>query len=139
MFSLGLLIYELFGGNKMIDSVNNILNYKHSIENMHPINLDFATGEYMNGIKELLQNLLTIDPNARYSVLQFLNCPFFKEDTLLHSVQYIQESWIQKNNKEKANFLKGLYQIIPKFPHGILYKVEYFLFISFFFFFFFFF
>lgn len=37
LFSFGCLLFEIYSGHKLIDSVNNVLNYKQSIENMHPI------------------------------------------------------------------------------------------------------
>eukprot|EP01102_Stenamoeba_stenopodia_P000755 TRINITY_DN10702_c0_g1_i1.p1 TRINITY_DN10702_c0_g1~~TRINITY_DN10702_c0_g1_i1.p1 ORF type:complete len:812 (+),score=152.43 TRINITY_DN10702_c0_g1_i1:356-2791(+) len=122
-FSLGCIIYELYTGKKLLtpypnsmgnESIKDVASYKAAIERLHPVNLTDIPLE----LHKVLPELLSIDPNRRMSIQEFLDSAFFN-DIVMRSIGYLG-SLIGKDPAEKTTFFKGLAGVIPKVATRII-------------------
>lgn len=108
MFSLGCLIYELFGlcenqsPRRLLNNCDTVDAYRRSIEEMLPLQMDHIPVAF----RTAFASLLSTDPTKRPSCQNLLQSDYFN-DTAIKTLQYLSHM-TQHDDRSKAEFLKGL-------------------------------
>lgn len=119
MYSLGCLAYHLLARHPLIDAKNNLKTYTSKVtylrsESFSDIPLELAHD---------LQRMLSLDELSRPSALDFTGSPFFREDTRLRAIRFL-DHMLERDNMQKSDFLKALSGMWTSFDARVLcYKV----------------
>ncbi|KAK1325199.1 hypothetical protein QJS10_CPA01g02138 [Acorus calamus] len=119
IFSFGCLAYHLIARKPLLDCHNNVKMYMNS--------LTYLSHEAFSSIpSELtsdLRRMLSVDENARPAALDFTGSPFFREDTRLRALRFL-DHMLERDNMQKTEFLKSLSDMWKEFDSRVLrYKV----------------
>ncbi|KAG9446597.1 hypothetical protein H6P81_012725 [Aristolochia fimbriata] len=119
VFSFACLIYHLVSRKPLLDCHNNVKMYMNR--------LTYLSHEAFSGIPpdliSDLQRMLSIDESARPSALDFTGSPFFRNDTRLRALRFL-DHMLERDNMQKSEFLKALADMWKDFDSRVLrYKV----------------
>uniref|UniRef100_A0A0D9V2X3 Protein kinase domain-containing protein n=1 Tax=Leersia perrieri TaxID=77586 RepID=A0A0D9V2X3_9ORYZ len=119
IFSFGCLAYHLVARRPLLDCHNNVKMYMNS--------LTYLTSEAFSNIPtELvvdLQRMLSVDVAARPSAMAFTGSSFFRDDTRLRALRFL-DHLLERDNMQKTEFLKALSDMWKDFDSRVLrYKV----------------
>lgn len=122
-FSLGLLIYMLYTGKNLLRTDNSTTQYKEEYSKFErklaSMSWDNLFSKLPTDLRHCIQMLMNRDVYSRYdNISDFLESQFF-QDPLLKTLNFLDDL-ATKNNEEKLVFLKGLVELLPKFPITIL-------------------
>ncbi|CAI9754270.1 unnamed protein product [Fraxinus pennsylvanica] len=119
IFSFGCLAYHLIAHKPLFDCHNNVKMYMNS--------LTYLSSEAFSSIpRELvseLQRMLSANEAIRPSAMDFTGSPFFREDTRLRALRFL-DHMLERDNMQKSEFLKALSDMWKDFDSRVLrYKV----------------
>ncbi|KAL2497530.1 Protein kinase family protein with ARM repeat domain [Abeliophyllum distichum] len=119
IFSFGCLAYHLIAHKPLFDCNNNVKMYMNS--------LTYLSSEAFSSIpRELvpeLQRMLSANEALRPSAMDFTGSPFFREDTRLRALRFL-DHMLERDNMQKSEFLKALSDMWKDFDSRVLrYKV----------------
>ncbi|KAE8684410.1 white-brown-complex ABC transporter family [Hibiscus syriacus] len=119
IFSFGCLAYHLMARKPLFDCHNNVKMYMNM--------LTYLSNEAFSSIPpELihdLQRMLSANESIRPSALDFTGSPFFREDTRLRALRFL-DHMLERDNRQKSEFLKALSDMWKDFDSRVLrYKV----------------
>ncbi|KAL2927281.1 SCY1-like protein 2 [Bienertia sinuspersici] len=119
IFSFGCLAYHLIARKPLLDCNNNVKMYMNT--------LNYLTSETFSSIpQELvpdLQRMLSYNGSSRPSALDFTGSPFFRDDTRLRALRFL-DHLLERDNMQKSEFLKALSDMWKDFDTRVLrYKV----------------
>ncbi|CAI9757785.1 unnamed protein product [Fraxinus pennsylvanica] len=119
IFSFGCLAYHLIAHKPLFDCHNNVKMYMNS--------LNYLSSEAFSSIpRELvpeLQRMLSANEALRPSAMDFTGSPFFREDTRLRALRFL-DHMLERDNMQKSEFLKALSDMWKDFDSRVLrYKV----------------
>ncbi|KAK2658837.1 hypothetical protein Ddye_005370 [Dipteronia dyeriana] len=119
IFSFGCLAYHLIARKPLFDCHNNVKMYMNT--------LTYLSNEAFFSIpRELapdLQKMLSANESVRPTALEFTGSPFFREDTSLRALRFLDHI-IERDNMQKSEFLKALSDMWKDFDSRVLrYKV----------------
>lgn len=119
IFSFGCLAYHLIAKKPLFDCHNNVKMYMN--------NLTYLTSEAFSSIpNELvadLKRMLSANEALRPSALDFTGSPFFRDDTRLRALRFL-DHMLARDNVQKSEFLKALLDMWKDFDARVLrYKV----------------
>ncbi|KAK5832386.1 SCY1-like protein 2 B isoform X1 [Gossypium arboreum] len=119
IFSYGCLAYHLVAGKPLFDCNNNVKMYMNT--------LTYLSSEAFSSIPpELihdLQRMLSANESTRPSALDFTGSPFFRDDTRLRALRFL-DHMLERDNMQKSEFLKALSDMWKDFDSRVLqYKV----------------
>ncbi|XP_058095623.1 SCY1-like protein 2 B [Magnolia sinica] len=119
MFSFGCLAYHLTARKPLLDCHNNVKMYMNS--------LTYLTHEAFSSIPSDLvsdlQRMLSVDETSRPTALDFTGSPFFRDDTRLRALRFL-DHMLERDNMQKSEFLKALSDMWKDFDARVLrYKV----------------
>ena len=83
--------------------MNNVLNYKQNIENLH--RCITSTRNIPPDLQQVLGGLLRINPQERANTQQFMSSPYF-QDVNIQSLAFLS-SLLEIDSGKKAAFFKG--------------------------------
>ncbi|GBG61581.1 hypothetical protein CBR_g22378 [Chara braunii] len=119
VFSLGLLAYRMFAGVSLLTCNNNLKTFTSST-------MMLQSREFHGIASDLgyeLRRILNLDPSARPSAIEFGGSPFFRDDTQLRALRFL-DRMLERDNMQKAEFIKALGGMWNAFDGRILrYKV----------------
>lgn len=119
MYSLGCLAYHLLARHSLIDAKNNLKTYISKVTYLRSESLSDIPMELVND----LQRMLSMDENSRPSALEFTGSPFFRDDTRLRAIRFL-DHMLERDNMQKTDFLKALAGMWTNFEARVLrYKV----------------
>ncbi|XP_068654052.1 SCY1-like protein 2 A [Aristolochia californica] len=119
VFSFACLAYHLVSHKPLLDCHNNVKMYMNK--------LTYLSHEAFSGIPSDLvsdlQRMLSMDESARLSALDFTGSPFFRNDTRLRALRFL-DHMLERDNMQKSEFLKALADMWKDFDSRVLrYKV----------------
>ncbi|CAH1443399.1 unnamed protein product [Lactuca virosa] len=119
IFSFGCLAYHLIAKKPLFDCHNNVKMYMN--------NLTYLSSEAFSSIPhELvtdLKRMLSANEALRPSALDFTGSPFFRDDTRLRALRFL-DHMLARDNVQKSEFLKALLDMWKDFDARVLrYKV----------------
>ncbi|KAH9626464.1 hypothetical protein KSS87_006424 [Heliosperma pusillum] len=119
IFSFGCLAYHLIARKPLLDCHNNVKMYMNT--------LNYITSDTFSSIPpELvpdLQRMLSSNESSRPSALDFTGSPFFRDDTRLRALRFL-DHMLGRDNMQKSEFLKALSDMWKDFDSRVLrYKV----------------
>uniref|UniRef100_A0A6V7QWJ9 Protein kinase domain-containing protein n=1 Tax=Ananas comosus var. bracteatus TaxID=296719 RepID=A0A6V7QWJ9_ANACO len=119
VFSLGCLAYHLITRKPLLDCHNNVKMYTNTL-------MYFTSEAFSNIPAELimdLQRMLSMDEASRLSALDFTGSSFFRDDTRLRALRFL-DHLLERDNMQKTEFLKALSDMWKDFDARVLrYKV----------------
>uniref|UniRef100_A0A0D6R132 Protein kinase domain-containing protein n=1 Tax=Araucaria cunninghamii TaxID=56994 RepID=A0A0D6R132_ARACU len=119
IFSLGCLAYHLIARKPLLDCNNNARTYTSKIAYL-------SHDDFSNIPSDLLHDLrrmLNADETSRPSALDFTGSPFFRDDTRLRALRFL-DHMLERDNMQKSEFLKALSGMWKDFDARVLrYKV----------------
>ncbi|CAA7410153.1 unnamed protein product [Spirodela intermedia] len=119
MFSFGCLAYHLVAHKSLLNCHNNVKMYMNMLtyslhESFSVIPPDLVTD---------LRRMLSLDETLRPSALDFTGSPFFRDDTRLRALRFL-DHMLERDNMQKTEFLKALSEMWKDFDSRVLrYKV----------------
>ena len=116
MFSLGCLLFEVYSGKKLLNNMNNVLNYKQNVENLQ--RCLGATRNLPPELQEPLMGLLSINPRSRADSSRFMSSPYF-QDVSMQALAFLS-SLLEIDNGKKAAFFKGFATVLGSFTPRIV-------------------
>ncbi|KAK3012208.1 hypothetical protein RJ639_012778 [Escallonia herrerae] len=119
VFSFGCLAYHLIARKPLFECHNNVKMYMNT--------LTYLSSEAFSSIpSELvpdLQKMLSTNEAFRPSALDFTGSPFFRDDTRLRALRFL-DHMLERDNMQKSEFLKALSDMWKDFDSRVLrYKV----------------
>ncbi|OMO51547.1 hypothetical protein CCACVL1_29723 [Corchorus capsularis] len=119
IFSFACLAYHLIARKPLFDCHNNVKMYTNT--------LTYLSNEAFSSIPpELvhdLQRMLSANESYRPSALDFTGSPFFRDDTRLRALRFL-DHMLERDNMQKSEFLKALSDMWKDFDSRVLrYKV----------------
>ncbi|XVF37320.1 hypothetical protein REPUB_Repub19eG0135600 [Reevesia pubescens] len=119
IFSFGCLAYHLIGRKPLFDCHNNVKMYMNT--------LTYLSNEAFSSIPpeltHYLQRMLSANESIRPSALDFTGSPFFRDDTRLRALRFL-DHMLERDNMQKSEFLKALSDMWKDFDSRVLrYKV----------------
>eukprot|EP00268_Persea_americana_P033188 TRINITY_DN3292_c0_g1_i2.p1 TRINITY_DN3292_c0_g1~~TRINITY_DN3292_c0_g1_i2.p1 ORF type:complete len:942 (+),score=161.02 TRINITY_DN3292_c0_g1_i2:246-3071(+) len=119
IFSFGCLAYHLVARKPLLDCHNNVKMYTNT--------LTYLSNEAFSSIPPdlimHLQRMLSVDDASRPSALDFTGSPFFRDDTRLRALRFL-DHMLERDNMQKSEFLKALSDMWKDFDSRVLrYKV----------------
>ncbi|KAL5716068.1 SCY1-like protein 2 A [Ranunculus cassubicifolius] len=119
MFSFGCLAYHLIARKPLFDCHNNVKMYMNSLTYMsHETFSSIPTDLVLD-----LQKMLSATESSRPSALDFTGSPFFRDDTRLRALRFL-DHMLERDNMQKSEFLKALSDMWKDFDSRVLrYKV----------------
>lgn len=119
VFSFGCVVFHLIARKPLLDCHNNVKMYMNT--------LSYLSSEAFSMIpRELygdLQRMLSMDEASRPSALDFTGSPFFRNDTRLRALRFL-DHMLERDNIQKSEFLKALSDMWKDFDSRVLrYKV----------------
>jgi SCY1-like protein 2 len=127
MFSLGLLIVALYNSphQSPIETNSSLTTYKRlfaSSSSIPSLNNQYLSSKPLPRelANSVMPRLITRRAAQRMTAKEFQQSAYF--DNILVSTIRFLESLPEKSSSEKAQFMRGLAQVIPSFPRSILEK-----------------
>lgn len=124
-FSLGLLIYYLYYGKSYFSCENSSESYRVQFakfeKKIATLSWDTVFQRVPPTLRFCLPRLMNRDIYSRYdNIVEFLDNDFFK-DPLIQTLLFLDDL-PTKTIEEKSIFLKGLVELLPKYPLQLLQK-----------------
>lgn len=122
-FSLGLLIYMLYTGKNMFLSENSTSQYRAEYSKFErklaTVSWDNMFNKLPASLRSCMSRLMNRDIYSRYNnINEFLESGFF-QDPLIKTLSFLDDL-PTKTDDERIIFLKGLEELLPKFPVTLL-------------------
>ncbi|TPX57952.1 hypothetical protein CcCBS67573_g09201, partial [Chytriomyces confervae] len=118
LWSLACLIYSVFNnGSSPIAANDNLHTYNTICNRLETVNLSKNIPPQLT---ESLRRMLQKDASTRLPLSQFESSSFF--DNILVSTIGFLESFVEKNQISKAQFLKGLVAMLPQFSLKLVHR-----------------
>ncbi|XP_022718200.1 SCY1-like protein 2 isoform X2 [Durio zibethinus] len=115
IFSFGCLAYHLIARKPLFNCHNNVKMYMNT--------LTYLSNEAFSSIPpELihdLQKMLSANESIRPSALDFTGSPFFRDDTRLRALRFL-DHMLERDNMQKSEFLKALSDMWKDFDSRVL-------------------
>eukprot|EP00250_Pteridium_aquilinum_P016453 c23109_g2_i1 orf=408-3092(+) len=119
IFSLGCLAYHLLALHPLVDSKNNLKTYTSKITYLMSESFSEIPSEMVSD----LRHMLSFDELSRPSALDFTGSPYFRDDTRLRAIRFL-DHMLERDNMQKSDFLKALSTMWTGFDARVLrYKV----------------
>ncbi|XP_057815335.2 SCY1-like protein 2 B isoform X2 [Cryptomeria japonica] len=119
VFSLGCLAYHLIARRPLLDCNNNARTYASKITYLSHENFSNIPPELLHD----LQRMLSADELSRPSALDFTGSSFFRDDTRLRALRFL-DHMLERDNMQKSEFLRALSGMWKEFDSRVLrYKV----------------
>ncbi|KAK9088864.1 hypothetical protein Scep_027946 [Stephania cephalantha] len=119
IFSLGCLAYHLIARKPLLECHNNVKMYTNSLTYLSNNAFSSLSPELVHD----LQRLLSMDESSRPSASDFTGSPFFRNDTRLRALRFL-DHMLERDNMQKSEFLKALSDMWKDFDSRVLrYKV----------------
>mmetsp|Transcript_17828 Transcript_17828/g.53724 ORF Transcript_17828/g.53724 Transcript_17828/m.53724 type:complete len:813 (+) Transcript_17828:225-2663(+) len=119
MFSLGCLSYELLSGSPLMPQHCSVADHQGRVAGL--AFMDFGAVEVQ--AQPVVKGLLSGTPSVRPSATAFMGAAFFQDDVLVRSLRFL-DNLLQRDNLQKAAFLKDALKFWPRFNLRVLrYKV----------------
>ncbi|KAK1311631.1 hypothetical protein QJS10_CPA07g01011 [Acorus calamus] len=119
IFSFGCLAYHLIARKPLLDCHNNVKMYMNSLTYLSHEAFSTIPSELTSD----LRRMLSVDENSRPTASDFTGSPFFREDTRLRALRFL-DHMLEKDNMQKTEFLKALADMWKDFDSRVLrYKV----------------
>lgn len=119
IFSLGCLAYHLLARHPLVDSKNNLKTYTSKITYL----MSESFSEIPSELVQDLRHMLSFDDLTRPSALDFTGSPYFRDDTRLRAIRFL-DHMLERDNMQKSEFLKALSTMWTGFDARVLrYKV----------------
>ncbi|MCO5572030.1 hypothetical protein L7F22_025781 [Adiantum nelumboides] len=115
IFSLGCLAYHLLTWNPLIDAKNNLKTYTSKITYLMSENFSEVPPELVQD----LRHMLNLDDLSRPSALDFTGSPYFRDDTRLRAIRFL-DHMLERENMQKSEFLKALSTMWTSFDARVL-------------------
>ncbi|RKO96709.1 kinase-like protein, partial [Caulochytrium protostelioides] len=110
LFSLGCLIYALYHqGRSPLDTAGNESRYRDELPRLASKDLRGIPAD----LQPMVRRLCATERSARPSIDEFNQCGYFSS-LLIKTIHYL-DTLTLKTQVEKAQFLKGLNQVLPQF------------------------
>ncbi|KAJ0521379.1 putative protein kinase SCY1-SCYL2 family [Helianthus annuus] len=119
IFSFACLAYHLIAKKSLFDCHNNVKMYMNKLTYLSSEAFSSIPPELVADLKRMLS------PNeaSRPSALDFTGSPFFRDDTRLRALRFL-DHMLERDNMQKSEFLKALLDMWKDFDARILrYKV----------------
>ncbi|CAA6672931.1 unnamed protein product [Spirodela intermedia] len=133
MFSFGCLAYHLVAHKSLLNCHNNVKMHFPTEQSIFFV--VFAVHEYVTyslhesfsvippDLVTDLRRMLSLDETLRPSALDFTGSPFFRDDTRLRALRFL-DHMLERDNMQKTEFLKALSEMWKDFDSRVLrYKV----------------
>ncbi|XP_047325757.1 SCY1-like protein 2 A isoform X2 [Impatiens glandulifera] len=119
IFSFGCLIFHLITHKPLFNCHNNVKMYMNNLTYL-------SSGAFSSIPPELapdLQRMLSANETLRPSALDFTGSPFFRNDTRLRALRFL-DHLLERDNMQKTEFLRALSDMWKDFDSRVLrYKV----------------
>ncbi|KAK1285345.1 hypothetical protein QJS10_CPB20g00417 [Acorus calamus] len=119
IFSFGCLAYHLIARKPLLDCHNNVKMYMNGLTYLSHAAFSTIPSELTSD----LRRMLSVDENSRPTASDFTGSPFFREDTRLRALRFL-DHMLERDNMQKTEFLKALADMWKDFDSRVLrYKV----------------
>ncbi|KAK9047212.1 hypothetical protein V6N11_053062 [Hibiscus sabdariffa] len=119
IFSFGCLAYHLVARKPLFDCNNNVKMYMNALAYLSSEAYSSIPPELIHD----LQRMLSVNDSTRPSAVEFTRSPFFREDTRLRALRFL-DHMLGRDNMQKSEFLKALSDMWKDFDSRVLqYKV----------------
>ncbi|KAH7307548.1 hypothetical protein KP509_22G064800 [Ceratopteris richardii] len=119
IFSLGCLAFHLLARRPLIDCKNNLRTYTSKVTYLQSEDFSEVPPEMVQD----LRHMLSIDELSRPSAYDFTGSPYFRDDTRLRAIRFL-DHMLERENMQKTEFLKALSTMWTSFDARVLrYKV----------------
>ncbi|KAG4201381.1 hypothetical protein ERO13_A05G275400v2 [Gossypium hirsutum] len=119
IFSFGCLAYHLIARKPLFDCHNNVKMYMNTLTYLSNEAFSLVPPELIHD----LQRMLSANESIRPSALDFTGSPFFRDDTRLRALRFL-DHMLERDNMQKSEFLKALSDMWKDFDSRVLrYKV----------------
>ncbi|CAL5225210.1 g7994 [Coccomyxa viridis] len=115
IFSLACFAYEALAGKPLLRVAFDLEEYNGKLASLHMAPMAGAPVSLRN----TLQAMLAQSPSLRPPAISFAAAGYFQEDMLLRAVRFL-DTMIQRDNLQKAAFLKDLGSIWPRVDARVL-------------------
>ena len=116
IFSLGCVLFQVYAGKKLLNNMNNVLNYKQNIEQLH--RCITSTRKLPTELHQPLAELLRINPRDRAAIQTFMSSSYF-QDVNIQALAFLS-SLLEIDNGKKAAFFKGFVNVLGNFTPRII-------------------
>ncbi|KAI3760709.1 hypothetical protein L1987_51108 [Smallanthus sonchifolius] len=119
IFSFACLAYHLIAKKSLFDCHNNVKMYMNKLTYLSSDAFSSIPPELVADLKRMLSPNEALRPSA----LDFTGSPFFRDDTRLRALRFL-DHMLERDNMQKSEFLKALLDMWKDFDARILrYKV----------------
>jgi len=119
IFSLGCLAYHLLARRPLLECNNNARMYTSKITYLSHESFSHIPPELVHDLRQML----SANESSRPSALDFTGSPFFRDDTRLRALRFL-DHMLERDNMQKSEFLKALSGMWKEFDARVLrYKV----------------
>ncbi|OVA12283.1 Protein kinase domain [Macleaya cordata] len=119
MFSFGCLAFHLIARKPLLDCHNNVKMYMNTLSYLQHESFSSMPPDLVTD----LQRMLSMNEASRPSALDFTGSPFFRDDTRLRALRFL-DHMLERDNMQKSEFLKALSDMWKDFDSRVLrYKV----------------
>ncbi|KAL4333607.1 hypothetical protein GQ457_07G019920 [Hibiscus cannabinus] len=119
IFSFGCLAYHLIARKPLFNCHNNVKMYMNTLTYLSNEAFSCIPPELIHD----LQRMLSANESIRPSALDFTGSPFFRDDTRLRALRFL-DHMLERDNMQKSEFLKALSDMWKDFDSRVLrYKV----------------
>ncbi|XP_076893168.1 SCY1-like protein 2 A [Bidens hawaiensis] len=119
IFSFACLAYHLIAKKPLFDCRNNVKMYMNKLTYLSSEAFSSIPPELVSDLKQMLSPNEALRPSA----LDFTGSPFFRDDTRLRALRFL-DHMLERDNMQKSEFLKALLDMWKDFDARILrYKV----------------
>ncbi|KAK9065686.1 hypothetical protein SSX86_015087 [Deinandra increscens subsp. villosa] len=119
IFSFACLAYHLIAKRSLFDCHNNVKMYMNKLTYLFSEAFSSIPPELVADLKRMLSPNEALRPSA----LDFTGSPFFRDDTRLRALRFL-DHMLERDNMQKSEFLKALLDMWKDFDARILrYKV----------------
>eukprot|EP00873_Tetraselmis_striata_P012105 jgi/Tetstr1/432369/TSEL_021766.t1 len=115
VFSLAALMYHLIAGQPLLMVEDDTETYWHKVQTLG--SLDFSAVPAL--FQATMKAMVSLYPSQRPAAITIAQAPFFTEDVLLRALKFL-DSMLQRNNLEKAGFIKDLASFWERFDTRVL-------------------
>lgn len=119
IFSFGCLAYHLITRKPLLDCHNNLKMYMNNMSYLNSQTFSSIPSDLVPDLQKMLSGTPTLRPTA----LDFTGSPFFRDDTRLRALRFL-DHMLERDNMQKTDFLKALSSMWKDFDSRVLrYKV----------------
>ncbi|KAG0559084.1 hypothetical protein KC19_10G077800 [Ceratodon purpureus] len=115
IFSLALLAYHLISRQSLLQCSNNLQTYLSKVSYLPNENFSSVPAE----IGQDLRRMLSSDEHSRPRALDFTSSPFFRDDTRLRALRFL-DHMLERDNMQKTQFLKAMSDMWTSFDARVL-------------------